>query len=208
MPRSKQQKLMLYLYSTPHLVGCCLGLLALLAFFVGLIANWWLFIVVGSYGVGVLLTPENKALKVELSHQMDADELSMQLNRLLDNAKERLSDQVKQPLENIRNKVDQILPLMERMAVFNHDVHTVKQVITTYLPDMLSSYLRLPPAYARFHTLQSGKTSRDELVEQLVILDKALEEILGELLTDDVNALRAHGEFLKTKFASTDIWVD
>lgn len=196
----------MYIYGTPHLVGCLLGLVALALFFTGIIDRFRFLIVAGCYAIGVLLTPQNRGVVMAMSQQMDADELAVQLRILLDSARNRLTDQVNKPLEEINELIDQILPLIDKRNI-TADLHTVKNVITQYLPEMLDSYLKLPPAYARFHTLSTGKTPRDELVAQLGILHHELEVILGNLLTDDVHALQAYGKFLEDKYHDSNFWV-
>ncbi|WP_087016886.1 hypothetical protein [Thaumasiovibrio subtropicus] len=200
------QKVLLYIYSTPHLVGCCFALLVLAVYFAGFLDRFLFFILVGSYAAGTLITPQNRGLVIEMTNQMTTEELSLKLSQLLESAKSRLSEPVQQPLSDIEQKVEEILPLLDKTQV-THEMHTVKQVIIAYLPDMLSSYLKLPPAYARFHQMSSGKTPRDELIEQLALLNRELEDILGNLLMDDVNALKAHGQFLADKYDAKYRWI-
>ena len=42
-----KRSLLLFLYSTPNIVGCLLGVFGLLSFFAGIIKAYWLFIVLG-----------------------------------------------------------------------------------------------------------------------------------------------------------------
>ena len=86
-------------------------------------------------------------------------------------------------------------------------LYLVRQTATDYLPEMLETYLRLPPMYARFHEVTPGKTSRDLLVEQLTVLQGEMENILDDLHRDDAEALRAHGDFLKRKFDNGQPWL-
>ncbi len=57
------------------------------------------------------------------------------------------------------------------MNAGDYDLHVVKQTVTDYLPQMLTTYLELPPAFATMHKMRNGKTSQDILIEQLTVLN-------------------------------------
>jgi len=46
---TRKQRILLFLYSTPNIVGSLLGILGLALFFFGVIGRFWLLIVVGLY---------------------------------------------------------------------------------------------------------------------------------------------------------------
>ena len=59
-------RLLLFLYSTPNIVGSALGVVGLGLFFGGVIDDWWLAIVAGLYAVGWLATPRDRELEIAL----------------------------------------------------------------------------------------------------------------------------------------------
>lgn len=61
-----KRRLLLFLYSTPHIVGSVLGLLGLGLFFAGIIKSYWYFIVAGLYVIGVLATPKSPTYELRL----------------------------------------------------------------------------------------------------------------------------------------------
>ena len=73
---------------------------------------------------------------------------------------------------------------------------------------MLETYLKLPTAYARFHSIRNGKTPKDLLLEQLEILDAEMLNVVVDLHKNDTQALITHGRFLKDKFRKgSDVWL-
>jgi hypothetical protein len=100
-----------------------------------------------------------------------------------------------------------ILPRLNEMDAADYDLHVVKQTIVDYLPQMLSTYLELPPAFAKLHKLANGKTAQENLMEQLAILDEQMNQIAVTVNSKDAQALIVQGEFLKTKFSQSGDWL-
>ena len=199
-------RLLLFVYSTANIVGSTLGIIGLLLFFTGVIKSFWLFIVIGLYAIGFFATPRNEALSLTLSQQLNTQALIESLKQLVESVSRRLSPQVMEPLKQLRDTVVEILPNLDKFDGASYQLHSVKQTITDYLPDMLETYLKLPPAYARFHVMKSGHTPRDSLIEQLTLLNKEMSKILESIHAHDVDELLVMEQFLKDKYSAETRW--
>ncbi len=198
----------LWWYGTPNLVGSTLALVGLALFFAGLIKSWWYLIVPGLYAIGVLLTPVRHIELVAMDRQLAIDQAEATLERLWQQVAGRLSPPVEQRLQAVMEAVRSVLPGLNKLDPGDRHVHEITSAATRYLPEMLESYLNLPPAYARLHPVRAGKTARDLLLEQLTLLESEMRAIAEDLYRADADRLMAHGRFLEEKFAGrrAEIW--
>jgi len=200
---------LLFLYSTANIVGCICGVMGLIAFFAGIIKAYWFFIVVGLYVSGYLLTPKTQNLQNyrPLNSDLSERDLKNNLEVLIKKIKKHVSPSVLEKVEAIKENILMLLPRLNEMNAADYDFHLVKQTVTDYLPQMLATYLELPPAFAKMHKMRNGKTAQEVLIEQLTILDKQMNQILISVNSKDAEALIAQGEFLKSKFADDADWL-
>ena len=204
MPR----KLLLYLYSTPNIAGSLLGLAGLGLYFAGVIKSFWIFIVIGLYFVGFLTMPRSKNIELRLNHEIDAETLQRSLDQLISKIRKRVSAEVLAKVESIKESILTVLPRLAEFENSAYDIHVIRQTALDYLPQMLETYLKLPTAYARFHSIRNGKTPKDLLLEQLEILDAEMLNVVVDLHKNDTQALITHGRFLKDKFRKgSDVWL-
>jgi hypothetical protein len=201
-----KRSLLLFLYSTPNIVGCLLGVLGLLAFFAGIIKAYWLFIVLGLYGCGYLLTPKTNLLPTQTISELSGRDLQIMLESLIKKISKRVAQPELDKVIHIKDNVLMLLPRLDEMNAGDYDLHIVKQTVSDYLPNTLSTYLELPPAFARMHKMRNGKTAQEVLIEQLNVLDEQINKIVISVNSKDADALIAQGEFLKGKFAN-DEWI-
>jgi len=202
------RKILLFLYSTPNIVACLLGLLGLALFFFGLIRAYWFLIVIGMYGLGLVATPRNKKIDLDIAQELSVDDIKRALEELVKKVRGILNDAVYQKVENIKNIISDILPRTKDLRNSQYDLHVVEQTATEYLPETLQNYLNLPAAFARYHSGKSGKTPREILLEQLVIMEEEMQKILINIHENDTQALLARSRFLKQKFgkATQEQW--
>lgn len=201
-----QKRLLFFLYGTPNLVGALLGLVGLLLFFTGVIQDYWLFIVVGLYAVGYLLTPKNRAVDLRLKSQLDAGEIRRELDELVVTVRSRVSKEVLEIIVSIKGSILEVLPTLVREgAGGNHHTYVIKQTALEYLPETLENYLKLPPAFARLHTLKDGKNAQQLLLEQLRLLDGTMKEIVVDIHRNDTDQLLINGRFLEEKFRKSEL---
>ncbi len=201
------RRYLLFLYSTPNLVGSIFGLIGLGLFFSGIIKAYWFFIVLGLYGIGFLITPKNKAQHLIYSKELSSKELQKELEQLIKKIKKSVQKPVLEKIENIKDNINILLPHIGKMESSEYDLHIVKQTITRYLPELLEAYLELPTAFARIHKVRNGQTPQQILIDQLDILDNRIEQIVVDVHQKNTEALIAHGQFLKNKFTEVDDWL-
>lgn len=203
-----RDRILLFLYSTPNIVGSLLGLAGLLLFFLGVIQDFWLFIVVGLYLIGVLVTPKQTAYDLSIQTQVSAEEIRAQLDALVRKIRKRMPTEVLAKIESIKASIDSILPILAASNLGDRNVFTIRQTVFEYLPTALENYLSLPPAFANLHPVRDGKTARQLLNEQLDILDREMKEIVVDMSANDTQKLLAHGRFLEQKFNQADFLGD
>src|SRR5215475_7127473 len=108
--RPVSRRVLLFLYSTPNIVGSVFGLAGLGLFFGGVIKKYWLFIVVGLYVAGLLLTPKNKAVELTLQSELTADDIHTSLETLMVKIRPRVPKEIFAQVERIREAIFALLP--------------------------------------------------------------------------------------------------
>ncbi|TNU76882.1 hypothetical protein FH969_01985 [Miniimonas arenae] len=103
-------------------------------------------------------------------------------------------------VHRIAVRVGEMVPRLDRMGVASREAHTVVATATSYLPEAVDSYLRLPRDFADRRVVSNGKTSLMLLCDQLDLLAVTLGQISDAMSRQDANALIAHGDFLADKF--------
>jgi hypothetical protein len=201
------RSLLLFLYSTPNIVACIWGIIGLIGF-IFIRQNIWIYLVPVLYACGYLITPKTPILNNQLSGQeLSGRDLQIMLEALIKKISKRVAQPELNKVVNIKDNILMLLPRLKEMNAGAYDLHVVKQTVTDYLPEMLTTYLELPPAFAKMHKMRNGKTSQEVLIEQLTILNEQIEQILISVNSKDAEALIAQGEFLKSKFANDANWL-
>lgn len=199
-----KQRVLLYLYGAPHMLGSLLALIGLGFFFACLIKSYWYLIVPGLYIAGVLIMPGNRNYHLRLRREADIGEIRKALDILLDSCRNEVARIVYDRVQSIVSSIQQVLTRLEHADELDHAAYTIREMALTYLPETLENYMRLPRAYARFHPVRDGKTSRELLLEQLAVLDAEMKQVAEVVNRDNVDALEAHGRFLQSRFGHSD----
>ena len=195
----------LFLYSPGNILGCMLGLLGLGLFFAGLIKLYWFAIVAGLYALGFLIAPANRRLDLKIDAEMDMADILEALERLAKTVRnKKAAKEIVALVDSIKESIVEILPRLARQEGTPYNAHVIRQTALEYLPDMLETYLALPPAFARLHPLKDGKTATQIFIGQLQLLDAEMNKLAVDILKNDTEALIVHGNFLKEKFQSSD----
>lgn len=199
---------LLYLYSTRNILGCCLALLGLSAYFGGVIAQWWLPICLGLYAAGVFMVPSAELIDADLYRHYDGQRLVEGVEQLVSQTRKQLPAEALALLQSILPVLEVLVPRLtgnnNSPMLAPDQVQTVIGAITRDLPQTVAGYVRLPTAFATLHPLQHGKTARDLLHEQLRFLKNQLDKIAHAAFRDDADALLANGQYLKEKFHAPD----
>lgn len=96
--------------------------------------------------------------------------------------------------------VRQTVPRLDTLGPGSEQAHAVVSTATSYLPEALGGYLRLPRDWADRRPIEGGKTALMLLIDQLDLLAATMDDISDAVLRADAAALIAHGAFLEEKF--------
>ena len=110
-------------------------------------------------------------------------------------------------VERIASRVRDCIPRLAQLGPMNVQAHAVLRTATSYLPEAVAAYLRLPRAFADNRPVQNGKTSLVVLCDQLDLLASKMDEVFDAVCRADADALVAHGRFLAEKFGSNSLSV-
>jgi hypothetical protein len=197
-------RVLLYLYSTRNIVACCAALVGPALLFLGVINQGWLLITAGLYAAGYFATPAPHVINAGLAQSLSFEDLVERLDRIVHDAKSQLQPAMIEHLESIRRSITEVLPKLAHVRGFDDDLYTVRETVLRYLPETLANFVALPPAFRATRVLKAGKTARDLLTEQLIILDDQLQEVVANVARGDAEALLANGKFLEAKFRDRD----
>jgi hypothetical protein len=103
-------------------------------------------------------------------------------------------------VDRITATVRDTLPRLDQLGAGSRDAHSVMATVTSYLPEALGAYLRLPRSFADRRPVDGGKTSLMVLIDQLDLLSSTMDKIFEAVCRSDADALVAHGKFLAEKF--------
>lgn len=102
----------------------------------------------------------------------------------------------------IARTINDTLPRLRNLGLGSADGYSVVATATTYLPEAVGGYLRLPREWADTRPIDGYKTSLMVLIEQLELLASTMDKILDAANRADAQALLAHGMFLQAKFGT------
>ncbi len=107
-------------------------------------------------------------------------------------------------VERIAGTVREAVPRLETLGPGSREAHAVMATATSYLPEALAGYLRLPSSYRDRRPVDGGRTSLMVLIDQLDLLAATMDDIVEAAYRADAAALVAHGAFLAAKFGHDD----
>ena len=161
---------------------------------------------VGGYVAGFLIfgQPKQSIDIVASNSEVEVKTIQANISKLrlsIDEHAARIPDEIMTESENIFGILEEIIPRWKDLNSFAEQKYTINAVITDYFPEIITNYMNLPKSYYR-----NGAKSKAaaEIVEQLGILRKALEDIRNNLYKGVENDITVQGQFLKEKFASND----
>ncbi|HEY6927346.1 MAG TPA: hypothetical protein VI653_27980 [Steroidobacteraceae bacterium] len=197
-------RIQLYLYSTRNIVACAAALVGPALLFLGVIREGWLLITAALYAAGYFATPAPQVLDAGLAQSLSFDALLERFDRLVNEARAQLPPRMVGLLDSIRRSIQEVLPRLTDTRAFDDNLFTVRETIARYLPETLANYVALPPIFRVTRILKDGKTARDLLMDQLVVLDNQMKEVVANVARGDADALLANGQFLEAKFRERD----
>lgn len=102
----------------------------------------------------------------------------------------------------IARTINDALPRLRHLGLGSPEAYSVVATATSYLPEAVGGYLRLPRDWADTRPIDGYKTALMLLVDQLELLGSTMDKILDAANRADAQALLAHGMFLQAKFGT------
>ncbi|MFV0254116.1 MAG: hypothetical protein ACK5H2_12385 [Beutenbergiaceae bacterium] len=161
--------------------------------------GWW-----DDFGRKLRGEPEPIVLP-ELAPAPTGEEILASVERVRGQVAGTVPPAVAARVERIARTVTEMVPRLDRLGMGSQQAHTVVATATSYLPEAVGAYLRLPRSFADTRVVADGKTSLMLLVDQLDLLGATLTQISDAVSRQDANALIAHGAFLEEKFSRSSI---
>lgn len=134
-----------------------------------------------------------------------SDDILAALDRVANSTKGRVDRNVASRIQRIDETVREMVPRLDRLGGMSRQGHTVVATATSYLPEAVEGYLRLPRDFADRRAVYKGKTSLMILCDQLDLLGGTLDRISDAVSRQDATALVAHGQFLAEKFTESSL---
>jgi hypothetical protein len=135
----------------------------------------------------------------------DDAEILAALDRFQAEIKGRVPAAVDARVARIASRVSDCIPRLSQLGPMNAQAHAVLRTATSYLPEAVAGYLRLPRDFADNRPVQNGKTSLVVLCDQLDVLAAKMDEVFDAVCRADADALIAHGRFLAEKFGANSL---
>ena len=155
------------------------------------------------HAAGWLVT-RRRAVSAAPSVDDDAEILAG-LARFQSQIKGRVPAAVDARVARVARRVSDCIPRLSELGPMNAQAHAVLRTATSYLPEAVAGYLRLPRDFADKRPVQNGKTSLVVLCDQLDVLAAKMDEVFDAVCRADADALIAHGRFLAEKFGANSL---
>jgi hypothetical protein len=111
-------------------------------------------------------------------------------------------------VDRIVSTIRETVPRLDRLGAGSTSAYDVLRIATSYLPEALAAYLRLPRDFADNRPVSNGKSSLAVLCDQLDLLASRMNQVFDAVCRADADALIAHGRFLAEKFGAGSLALD
>jgi len=156
--------------------------------------------------VGGIAAARRRSRPAERPAPPPPEDLGGGLQQLADRVRPSVPPAVVARISRIAATVDEIEPRLDAMGFANVDAHAVVRTATSYVPEALEAYMRLPRTFADTRKIQGSKTALAILCDQLDLLAAKMDEVRDAVYRRDAQALIEHGQFLQARFATgTDL---
>ena len=133
-----------------------------------------------------------------------SEEILADLARFEADVDQKVPPMVAARIDRIVATVRETIPRLDQLGAGSPQAHSVMATATSYLPEAVGGYLRLPRHWADSRPVSGGKTSLMVLCDQLDLLSVTMDRVLDAVLRADAAALVAHGAFLQEKFGTAN----
>jgi uncharacterized membrane protein YgcG len=142
---------------------------------------------------------------IVLPHVPTGAELLAAVDEIGPQIRGKVPSMVQFRVEKITGTLRDTIPRLNELGGGSRDAHSVMATVTSYLPEALGAYLRLPRSFADRRPIEGGKTSLMILIDQLDLLSATMDDIFEAVCRSDAEALLAHGRFLAEKFGKSSL---
>jgi hypothetical protein len=201
--------LLRYLGSRRHIVGCVLAVLSPVLLFLQVIDQGWLWITLGLYVSGALLTPHRPAPTLPSLPPVEPVTLAQGLQHLqqqLQHHHNSLPPEAVERLTHIYQLINDMAQPNQARAGVDERLFALDDIVQRYIPEMLTQYLKLPQRFRAEHVLKGGQTAQALLLEQLRLLDGEVEQLSIAIAENDAARLAEFSQFLQQRFAKAPEW--
>lgn len=108
-------------------------------------------------------------------------------------------------VKRITTRLRETLPRMSTAGLVSVDQYSLIATATSYLPQTVGNYVRLPRDWADTRPVDAGRSSLLVLIDQLDLLAATVDKMYDAVLAKDAEALVVHGRFLAEKFSSNKV---
>src|SRR3954469_21996875 len=115
---------------------------------------------------------------------------------------QRVPPAVASRVARVTGIVRETIPRLDQLGAGSYQAHSVIATATSYLPEAVGGYLRLPRQFADSRPIEGGKTALMLLCDQLDLLGYKMDQVYDAVCRADAAALIAHGAFLAEKFGT------
>jgi hypothetical protein len=157
--------------------------------------------VIGAAGGGVVLARSRRSNR-SAPPPPEPQDLGAGLHLLADRVRPSVPTAVVARVDRIATTVDEIEPRLDSMGFADVDAHGVVRTATSYVPEALEAYMRLPRSFADTRKIQGSKTALAILCDQLDLLAAKMDDVRDAVYRRDAQALIQHGQFLQARFGS------
>lgn len=138
--------------------------------------------------------------RLELPTPPTSQEILADLDAFEEGLDQRVPPAVTARVARVSATVRDTIPRLDQLGAGSQTAHTVVATATSYLPEAVGAYLRLPRSWADRRPVSNGKTSLMLLCDQLDLLGYTMDKVFDAVCRADAEALVAHGAFLAEKF--------
>jgi hypothetical protein len=149
-----------------------------------------------------LLGRDREPPRLELPPVKTSAELLADLDAFEDAIDDQVPPAVASRVARVIGIVRDTIPRLDQLGAGSYQAHSVVATATSYLPEAVGGYLRLPRKWADTRPIDGGKTALMVLTDQLDLLGYKMDQVLDAVNRADAAALVAHGAFLAEKFGT------
>jgi hypothetical protein len=149
-----------------------------------------------------LLGRRREEPRLELPPVRTSAELLADLEAFEAGLDQRVPAAVASRVARVTGTVRETIPRLDQLGAGSYQAHSVVATATSYLPEAVGGYLRLPRKWADSRPIEGGKTALMLLCDQLDLLGYKMDQVFDAVCRADAAAIVAHGAFLTEKFGT------